>query len=153
MFDLDALRRIAMDADLIDEINRLQGVYNEHGLQVFQYACIDGWETVQRYRARSPLFQSCTPTGAEGSRPDGKLCGCLTEIKGEQYPTGPRVAWTDQWTETIRADDRIPWTMGLLRPENLLAFGEWQQTFRDYFRAEGLAEPQPDYVELSLRWP
>lgn len=127
-----------MDADLITEIERLQKVYDERGLQIFQYECLDGWMTPNQPRAKSPLFQCCTPNGDEGGRPDGRLCGCLTEIKSHHYPTGPRVAWTDEWTMAIRNDERIPWTVGVIRPEQLMVFAEWQSVFRDYFRSQGL---------------
>jgi hypothetical protein len=32
-----------MDADLIDEVHRLQGVYAEHGCQVFRYQWCPEW--------------------------------------------------------------------------------------------------------------
>lgn len=123
-----------LDCDLKAEVDRLEMVYRDHGLQIFQYHCISDWQTPTDAPARSILFRAVTPDGREGPRPDGKFCGCLTEIKGEHYPTGPRVAWTDKWTEGIRRDERIPWIMGEIRPENLVAFAEWQQVFRDYFR-------------------
>lgn len=123
-----------MDADLIAEVKRLQAVYDDYGLQLFHYACLDGWQTPTEAPAASLLFWACSPDGTSQARPDGKLTGCLTEIKEEHWPTGPRVAWTDEWTEAIKADERIPWTIGKLQPEQLWAFAEWQQVFRDYFR-------------------
>jgi hypothetical protein len=122
-----------MDADLVAEVNRLQAVYAEQGLQVFRYACLEVWETPRGSAATSPLFRASSPDGTECARPDGRLCGCLNEIKEPHWPTGPRVAWMDEWTEAIKADPRIPWTIGELYPEQLWAFAEWQQTFRDYF--------------------
>ena len=130
-----------MDVDLIADVHRLQSVYNERGLQIFHYACIEDREPRPPGQPTSPLFYCCTPDGAEGSRPDGKPCGCLIEIKYPQYPTGERFAWTDEWTLAVREDERIPWSLGYLVPENLWAFAEWQQTFRDYFRREGYPEP------------
>lgn len=129
---------IYLDHDLKSEVERLEAVYRDQGLQIFQYACISDWQTPTDEPARSILFRCVTPDGREGPRPDGKLCGCLTEIKGEHYPTGPRVAWRDEWTEAIRLDERIPWTVGEIRPESLIAFAEWQQEFRNYFREEML---------------
>jgi hypothetical protein len=129
----EASRRL--DADLIADVQSLQQVYQAQGLQLFHYACIDARQPHPPGRPTSPLFHCCTPDGADGHRPDGRLCGDLIEIKYPQYPTGPRVAWTDEWTVAIREDDRVPWTLGRLLPENLWAFAEWQQVFRDYFRA------------------
>jgi hypothetical protein len=75
------------------------------------------------------------------------------EIKSSSLNGIEFVAWLDEWTEAIRNDERIVWSLGLVLPEQLIGFAEWQQTLRDYFRAEGLAEPQPEYVELAVRWP
>ena len=121
-----------MDVDLVADVDRLQSIYNERGLDR---------EPRPPGQPKSPLFYCCTPDGAEGRRQDGKLCGCLIEIKYPQYPTGERFAWTDEWTLAVREDERIPWSLGYLAPDNLWAFAEWQQTFRDYFRMQEYPEP------------
>jgi hypothetical protein len=121
-----------MDADILADLKRLQQVYDAYGLQTFEYRCLD---ELHWPNGRSPLFRHATPDGFERIRPDGQLCGGLIEIKYPHYLVGERVAWTDEWTEAIRADERTPWSPGFLRPEQLSAFAEWQQTFRDYFRS------------------
>ena len=119
-----------MAPDLLADMKRLQQVYDAYGLQTFQYHCLN---ELLLTNGRSPLFRHATPDGLERARPDGQLCGGLIEIKYPQYLMGERVAWTDEWTEAIRVDERVPWSLGYLYPEQLSAFAEWQQTFRDYF--------------------
>lgn len=55
-------------------------------------------------------------------RNDGKACGCLSMICGNDYH-----AWTDELTEEIRGDDRIPKTGSDVRVEHLPVFAEWQR--------------------------
>jgi hypothetical protein len=55
------------------------------------------------------LFQFVTPTGKEIKRPDGKPCGCLSQVSGGLC-VGAN-AWTDELTKEINNDDRIPWDM------------------------------------------
>lgn len=131
-----------MDADLVAETERLQTIYRERGLQLFQYACLDGADTTQGGRASSPLFRPASPDGTHQFRPDGKYVGNLIEIIGPLPRCEPLHAWTDEWTTAIRADERIPWTIGKLHPEQLPAFAEWQQTFRDFFRLHGLVSSE-----------
>jgi len=135
-----------MDADLIAEVARLRAIYDEHGLQLFQYACLDGADTSLSEPAPSPLFRASSPDGTGQFRPDGKFVGNLMEIVGPVMRNEPLSAWTDEWTQAIRADKRIPWTIGRLLPEQLPALAEWQQTFRDFFRthdADTCEPPQP----------
>jgi hypothetical protein len=122
-----------MDADLERDVRRLAEVAAKYGLHAFRIECWDSWVAPRGTKCRSPLFRACTPCGVECQRPDGKLCGCLVEVRYPQYPTGPRVAWTDEWTEAIRTDERIPEIMADIQPEHLLAFAEWQQRMRACF--------------------
>lgn len=70
-----------------------------------------------------PLFAFCKPSGSDGIREDGKACGCPTLIRGEYG----WVAWTDELTELIRADDRLPKSYRGIRREHLPAFAEIQR--------------------------
>lgn len=143
-----------MDADLISEVHALQQVFEEHGLQIFRYACVDSsMDPLSGKVAKSPLFRACTPSGLWGPRPDRRLCSSLMEIKESSLNGTEFVAWLDEWTDAIRSDERIVWSLGLVCPQQLIGFAEFQQTFRDYFQAEGLADSPPAYVELSVRWP
>ena len=142
-----------MDADLIAEVSALKEVAEALGLQMFRYACHDGWVRELGEAPKSPLFRCSAPSGREEYRLGRGLCGGPIEVKTPNWPVGPHVAWTEEWTQAIIADDRIPIGMGYIEPWQLFAFCEWQQLFRDYFKAEGFAEPQPEYVELAVRWP
>lgn len=58
-----------------------------------------------RLVAASDLFQFITPTGSGAQMDDGRICGCLTQIKGSR----DRHAWcNDQLTNTIRQDPLVP---------------------------------------------
>jgi hypothetical protein len=142
-----------MDADLIAEMKDLKNVYDEQGIQMFRYACHDGWVREIGGLPKSPLFRCSTPSGREEFHAGKGLCGGPIEVKTQNYPVGPHVAWLNEWTEAIRDDERIPIGMPSIEPGELVAFAEWQMRFRDYFRAEGLMERLPEYVELSKRWP
>ncbi|MCI0333460.1 MAG: hypothetical protein L0228_09575 [Planctomycetes bacterium] len=143
-----------MDADLIAEVHAFQEVADKLGVQIFRYACVDNaYDVMLKKVAASPLFRACTPSGLWDTRPDGKICHTLMEIKESTLNGTEFVAWLDEWTVAIRNDERIVWSLGLVYPEQLIGFAEWQQTFRDYFRAEGLLAPQPEYVELAVRLP
>ena len=147
-------RRAAVDADLISEVHALKEVRDNLGLQIFRVACVENsQDPLSGEVAASPLFRACTPSGLWGPRPDRKLCSSLMEIKESSLTGTEFVAWLNEWTEAIRNDERIVWSLGLVFPEQLIGFAEWRQTFRHYFRAEGIAEPQPEYVELAVRWP
>lgn len=67
------------------------------------------------------LFMFVIPNDVE-FRPDRKLCGCLTTIRNCGY-----AAWTDELTEAIRADDRIPNDLKDITIEKLPIFAEWQR--------------------------
>jgi len=134
-----------MDAVLVAEVHRLHDVAAKHGLQHFRLKCLESWIAPLGATSRSLLFRACTPSGREQQRSDGQLCGCLVEVRYPQYPTGPRIAWLDEWTEGIRSDSRIPETMGEILPEQLSAFAEWQQVMRDHFRKAQEA-PYPGVV-------
>ena len=122
-----------MDDDLVSEVRRLESVAAKDGLQLFRYACFDSWTASPGSLSRSPLFRACTPDGKEGLRPDGQLCGCLVEVHFAHYLRGPRVAWTDEWTEAIQRDKQIPDLMAEMHPNQLRAFAEWQQKMRRLF--------------------
>ena len=80
------------------------------------------------------LFQYVTPTGDFCRRPDELECGCLTLVHSQP----DCVAWTDELTELIRADDRLPmnssemvhrWDQLDLEGRRALlgVFAEWQR--------------------------
>ena len=68
------------------------------------------------------LFRFATPDGHSGLRRDGKDCGCLTMIRSSMG-----VAWTDELTAAIRADERIPDMTQRMTPAHLPVFAEWQR--------------------------
>ena len=68
-------------------------------------------------------------------RPDGKMCGCLTEIR-----RGSSLAWTDELTEAIQADNRIPALPYSVRVENLRAFAEFQRRLDRELREPAISE-------------
>jgi hypothetical protein len=53
----------------------------------------------------------------------GVYCGCLTQIRSDHA----FVAATDDLTEAIRKDDRIPKSPSEITVEHLAAFAEWQR--------------------------
>lgn len=59
-------------------------------------------------------------------RKDGLLCGCLTTIRqnGGHFP---RLAWTDELTQEILQDTRIPDDCTLITVSDLPVFAEWQR--------------------------
>lgn len=94
-------------------------------------------EMFDHWTVPSPLFAYCTPSGWQRIRDDGLLCGCLTLVRSSVVN---RVAWTDELTEAIQADERIPddydletfedRLMDMPRSERiaaLLPFAEWQR--------------------------
>lgn len=58
--------------------------------------------------------------------------GCLTQIRNVYLPY---VAFTEELTEAIRADDRIPQNCGDILVDSLPVFAEWQRKI-DQVRAE-----------------
>lgn len=71
------------------------------------------------------LFTFCTPDGTRQPRPDHRMCGCLTMIRGEWALENH--AWTDELTEAILTDERLPKSGYDIRPEHLPVFAEWQR--------------------------
>ena len=130
-----------MDVDLIADVTGCRAYTTREDFKSFITLALMTANRVRLVSRRVRFFTAVRLTVQNVRRPDGKPCGCLIEIKYPQYPTGERFAWTDEWTLAVREDERIPWSLGYLAPENLWAFAEWQQTFRDYFRREGYPEP------------
>ena len=64
---------------------------------------MDAWADVIGHKS-GVLFRYCTPDGVGqfGCRPDGRVCGCLTQVKQRTS-----VAWTPKITAEIRRDKRI----------------------------------------------
>ncbi len=89
------------------------------------------------------IFQFCTPTGRPALNADGNPCGCLTMVRtklGLQYPYD---SWSDQLTEQIRNDNRLPSarpSMDMMRVDelrkSLLAMKEWQERLDREIRGE-----------------
>lgn len=123
-----------MDADLTNEIERLCEIYAKQDLYAFLYECQDTWIRTQHMVRPSSLFASCSPDGKIRIRRDGKPLGCPFSIRMTKCGPGePLHAWTDEWTEAIRKDLRIPSIVARLSPERLVVLAEWQMTFRAYF--------------------
>lgn len=99
-----------------------------------------------------PASLQVKASDADGLRnSDGKLIGCLTQIKtvvikydlvGEvttQQTCRTRFAWTEALTDEIFADDRIPVITALCKlrgaelREKLNVFAEWQRRLRKEF--------------------
>ncbi len=53
---------------------------------------------------------------------DGRWCGCLTQVRGENLP-----AATPELTAAIRADHRIPADENHITVDHLEVFAEWQR--------------------------
>ena len=73
-----------------------------------------------------PLFQYATPDGKIGAR-DNRTCGCLTTIRFGHDKDFGSVAWTDELTAAILADERIPRLIGDVTLAHLPVFAEWQR--------------------------
>ncbi len=71
-----------------------------------------------------PLFQTCSSEGYKGGvhREDGKICGCLPQIREGGY-----VAELPSLTREIRADKRLPTKVEDITLEHLPVFAEWQR--------------------------
>lgn len=63
------------------------------------------------------LFQRCGPAD----------CGCLTTIRGLYYAGNYPFAATDELTEAIQNDERIPHDERYIEVSHLPIFAEWQR--------------------------
>lgn len=72
-----------------------------------------------------PLFDFCTISRSGTTRPDGRLCGCLTFVRKNSTFGG--YAWTDELTDAIQNDARLPFNAEDIRPKHLPVFAEWQR--------------------------
>lgn len=70
------------------------------------------------------LFTYCTPNVFKGCG-----YGCLTQVRLEESCK----AYTQNLTEKIRADDRIPTGPQGITKDNLHVFAEWQERMEHYF--------------------
>ncbi len=59
---------------------------------------------------------------SRGSTYRGKLCGCLTQVKSNQYE-----AQTKRLTNAIRVDPDVPSDPFDIRPRHLPVFAKWQR--------------------------
>jgi len=82
-----------------------------------------------------PILENAEGYPGSQRRPDGKMCGCLTEIR-----RGSALAWTDELTEAIQADNRIPALPYSVRVENLQAFAEFQRRLDRELREPAVRE-------------
>lgn len=89
------------------------------------------WDLDDEFPMALCLFQICSPSGLGSSTPQGKICGCLTQVRRTENTLD---AWTPELTEAIRADERIPGRIeeiSKLRDDELRAalqpFAEWQR--------------------------
>lgn len=69
------------------------------------------------------LFEYASTDRSVRRRPDGKVCGCLTMIRMIDHYH----AYTDDLTERIRADERIPDDPDRITVAHLPVFAEWQR--------------------------
>jgi hypothetical protein len=87
------------------------------------------------------LFSFVTPSRNDlPLRPDGALCGCLTQIRS----TGG-VAWTHELTVAIRSDGALPDGLHRISVGDLQNIARWQRTID----AELNREP-PVWVEPQV---
>ena len=85
------------------------------------------WRSPQ-YHIAGALFTFVRPEGKDTSYETG--IGCLTMIKSGDYR-----AWhSDELTDAIRADDRIPASRVLVTPSNLPVLAEWQRRIEKFYR-------------------
>ena len=75
------------------------------------------------------LFQFADPDGRSGAirRDDGRMCGCLTQIRRGSLDTWRSVAWTESLTQIISADKRLPWDENEITSGHLPIFAGWQR--------------------------
>ena len=83
------------------------------------YSVHDG--STPHMRLAHCLFQHCTPSGNLQSIGDCPV-GCLTIVRSGSAP-----AWTNQLTESIMLDDRLPDNEIDICVEHLPVFAEWQR--------------------------
>ena len=101
------------------EINRLL----EFDDNCFSHAINMAWSCPNEI-GNGCLFQYVTKNGHSSSRnyDNTRSCGCLTQIK-----TGQLVAYTEELTLAIQADNRIPRNSNTITKESLPVFAEWQR--------------------------
>lgn len=99
----------------------------------FKKEVYQAWNEPSSHRAGC-LFTVVTDDSAKTHfREDRLQCGCLTQIRQDRYKEintvdGPWVALTDDLTERIRKDDRIPDDPKQIETvEQLQIFAEWQR--------------------------
>ena len=105
---------------LYDQYDEAVDYLTEHPAEI-EDAWDDPWEHIA-----GCLFQIVKPYDEE--HPDGKVCGCLTQVKGENAP-----AWTDELTLDILRDDRIPLGPSVIKVGDLPVFAEWMQRLSKMF--------------------
>lgn len=97
----------------------------------FKAAVSEVWEVPELHRHDGGLlFRVVSPNGGTlDRREDGNDCGCVVEIRnGKLLRNGhPAYAWTDDLTQRIKADDRLPRVSEDIEPEHLPIFAEWQR--------------------------
>lgn len=77
------------------------------------FRCAEAWFTNNDTGLpKSPLFYFATPSGWQANRPDGSKCGCITQIRSAVFcdDSIKLVAWTNELTEKIGKDERLPIT-------------------------------------------
>lgn len=68
-----------------------------------------------------PLFRYVAPDET-ATTPSGEPCGCLTMIRSGRYS-----AWCPYLTRRIRADWRLPASVGQITPDHLPLFAAWMR--------------------------
>jgi hypothetical protein len=82
----------------------------------------------EEWSSAKGLFAFVTPDRYTHTSENGVPYGCLTMIR-QQYNGGHYryEAYTDELTEAIRADDRLPRDVDEIEPRHLPVFAEWQR--------------------------
>jgi len=99
----------------------------------FQHAVQAAWDEPHDWDGGSLFLGTAAGGDVWAPRPcDGKPCGCLTQVKlGHQQrmngELSPLVAWTDELTAAIQADERLPNHPSRVTKESLPVFAEWQR--------------------------
>jgi hypothetical protein len=113
-------------------IAHLTKIYEEEGPRRFRSQVQIAWNRCDDAADSRCLFAFCTPSGGSHIRPDGLFCGCITQVKDDFISGEPEedfhVAWTNELTEQIRSDDRIPrGPFWVKHPDQLQVFAEYQR--------------------------
>lgn len=89
----------------------------------FGKAVSSAWFAARADHPTGCLFQFCCPPEEHGDNPQGYAVGCLTMIKNSSCYH----AWTEELTQRIRNDPRLPSDRHEITLDQLPVFAEWQR--------------------------